>query len=96
MAYVVQAYQEAKASDDLLQELATLPTEIEPPNAHVVEDISSLRFDGVSFSYTQEDTVLSTIDFSLSPGDTIAFVGPSGAGKSTIMKLLVGLYHASD
>jgi hypothetical protein len=35
----VQAYQEAKASDDLLQELASLPTEKESPNAHVVDTI---------------------------------------------------------
>lgn len=96
LSYVVQAYQEAKASDDLLQELASLPTEKESPNAHIVDDIWSITFTDVSFSYTKQELVLSNINFSLSPGDTIAFVGPSWAGKSTIMKLLVGLYSPSS
>jgi len=95
LSQVVQAYQEAKASDELLQELAALPTEQEAPNTHVVDTIWSINFTDVSFSYTEQEAVLSDINFSLSPGDTIAFVGPSGAGKSTIMKLLVGLYNAS-
>jgi ATP-binding cassette subfamily B protein len=36
---------------------------------------------------------LSGISFSVSRGETIAFVGPSGAGKTTLVKLLVGLYR---
>ncbi|HZF99888.1 MAG TPA: ATP-binding cassette domain-containing protein, partial [Chitinophagales bacterium] len=36
------------------------------------------------------------ISFSVSRGETVAFVGPSGSGKSTLIKLLVGLYNPAN
>lgn len=57
-----------------------------------------LRFRDVSFSYPgsvgddgEPDEAVSGLDFTISPGSTVAFVGPSGAGKSTVVDLLLGL-----
>jgi ATP-binding cassette subfamily B protein len=51
-------------------------------------------FERVSFAYPGTDrTVLTELDFSIEPGDSIAIVGNNGAGKSTVVKLLVGLYE---
>lgn len=35
--------------------------------------------------------VFENINFSLSPGDSIAIVGPNGSGKSTLLRLIIGL-----
>lgn len=49
--------------------------------------------DGASDAAARTDTdVLSDISFTISPGETVAFVGPSGGGKSTIAKLLTRAY----
>ena len=45
-----------------------------------------IRFDGVCFSYGNQD-VLQNIHFDVPEGTVTALVGPSGSGKSTISKL---------
>ncbi|MDX1414558.1 MAG: ATP-binding cassette domain-containing protein, partial [Candidatus Promineifilaceae bacterium] len=50
--------------------------------------IGEVRFDEVSFTYTEEVPVLRDISFTARPGQVIALVGPSGAGKSTLITLI--------
>ena len=48
-----------------------------------------LEFDNVSFSYEEDgEHVLKEINFTVKPGETVAFVGMSGGGKSTIVSLI--------
>ena len=48
-----------------------------------------IEFDNVSFTYEEEgETVLNGINFTVKPGETVAFVGMSGGGKSTIVGLI--------
>ncbi|RMG69024.1 MAG: ABC transporter ATP-binding protein [Bacteroidetes bacterium] len=50
-------------------------------------------------TYTSGDralTVLSDINFELSPGDAAAIVGPSGSGKTTLLGLCAGLDRATS
>ncbi|MGW5385522.1 ABC transporter ATP-binding protein [Nocardia sp. NPDC003963] len=51
-----------------------------------------VRFDGVSFGYRDDHSVLRDIDLELRPGTLTALVGPSGSGKSTLAKLLPRFY----
>jgi subfamily B ATP-binding cassette protein MsbA len=57
-----------------------------------------IEFKHVSFSYMESNVetaaVLSDINFSVSPGETIALVGRSGGGKSTLANLLPRFYDA--
>ena len=54
----------------------------------------AIHFSNVSFSYpTRTDIqVVKNLTFTISPGETIAFVGSSGAGKTTIANLIPGFY----
>lgn len=89
---VVKNRQETRASSQTLQDILNLPQETHTDTGHEITQIQSLRFDDVTFSYEQ-DIAVEHIDFSLTPGQTIAFVWPSGAGKSTILKLITWLYQ---
>ncbi len=57
-----------------------------------VSSVSKIEYDNVEFSYTNEETVLRGISFSVERDEFIAFIGQSGAGKSTIVSLLVRMY----
>ena len=51
-----------------------------------------IRFEHVWFGYKPDDYVLKDLDFTIHPGEKVAFVGPTGAGKSSIIRLLCRLY----
>ncbi|KAK3304803.1 P-loop containing nucleoside triphosphate hydrolase protein [Chaetomium strumarium] len=57
-----------------------------------------ITFSSVSFAYPSRPSVpiLSSLSFTIQPGQFIGLVGPSGAGKSTIMSLVQGLYHPTS
>ncbi len=54
-----------------------------------------VRFNAVDFSYEPERRILSSVDFEVPPGTTLAIVGHSGAGKSTIGRLLYRFYDVT-
>lgn len=54
-----------------------------------------LRFQSVDFGYDPRRPILKGVDFTVTPGKTLAIVGPSGAGKSTISRLLFRFYDPS-
>lgn len=88
--------QEVKASNEILDEIFKLPIIHTPDDAKQIQTIERIAFDGVTFGYNDEQTALNNVVFEAKQWETIAFVGPSGAGKSTILKLLTGLYQASQ
>ncbi len=47
-----------------------------------------IRFEGVTFSYREDDPVLTDFSLSVEPGQRVALVGYTGAGKTTIANLL--------
>lgn len=49
---------------------------------------SSLRFEGVSFTYDAKHPVLNGIDLEIRSGETVALVGGSGGGKTTLVNLV--------
>jgi zinc transport system ATP-binding protein len=55
----------------------------------------AVRFNQVSFSYTESVHVLENASFHIHRGEFIAMVGPNGSGKTTVLKLLFGLEKAS-
>lgn len=52
----------------------------------------SLKFEKVSFAYSDDNPVLNNVSFSVQPGQLVQLRGPSGAGKSTVLRLLTGAF----
>ncbi|KAL2168113.1 hypothetical protein VTG60DRAFT_377 [Thermothelomyces hinnuleus] len=83
-------------AEQLLEILQTKPTVLSKEGAPPLHFTSGeVRFDHVYFSYDNKKEILKDINFTATPGMTVAFVGATGAGKSTILKLLDRFYDVS-
>lgn len=54
--------------------------------------VGAVRFNDITFGYTDDKMVLRGVNIVADPGQTIALVGPTGAGKSTVINLLTRFY----
>ena len=63
--------------------------ELPPIRGHVC-------FDHVNFSYEPGNPVLKDVNFTITPGTSVAIVGPTGAGKTTIVNLLTRFYNPDE
>ena len=52
----------------------------------------ALAFEGVTFAYHQDKTVLHDVSFQLEPGKILGLLGRTGSGKTTIARLIFRLY----
>ena len=94
---IILVYREAQISLANFDTLLKAPLEEHPANAKPLGNLNSVVFEGVKFQHlTALSPALSSVNFSVNKGETIAFVGPSGSGKTTLIKLLVGLYNPSN
>ncbi len=67
------------------------------PNAlNLKEAKGQIEFKNVSFGYAEDRTILSNIDFTIQPGQTVAFVGGTGTGKSTLLSLVPRFYDPNQ
>lgn len=81
----------------LTEELDKAPLIKDAPDAVVVTDLKGdIRYDDVSFAYSEGKKVLSHIDLHITPGETVAFVGQSGSGKTTLCNLLPRFYEVTE
>ena len=92
---IINIYRETEASLNVYQSILDIPREPKPASPQPLADLRTLEFERVTFQHpTASSPAVSDISFTLTRGETIAFVGPSGAGKTTLVKLVVGLYRA--
>ncbi|HLS92251.1 MAG TPA: ABC transporter ATP-binding protein [Microbacterium sp.] len=52
-----------------------------------------IEFEGVRFSYSDDQPLIEDLSFRVEPGQTVAIVGPTGAGKTTLVNLLMRFYE---
>jgi len=91
---VINIYRETEASLAIFEQILAMPVDVKPASPTPVDDLRLLEFDDVGFTHqTATAPAVTDVNFSVSRGETVAFVGPSGAGKTTLVKLLVGLYQ---
>ena len=90
--------QSAMASAERVFKLLDTSTEItQPAVTKTPTGPGQIHFDHVWFAYRnaengEPDWVLRDVSFTVSPGETVAFVGHTGAGKTTIISLLLRFY----
>lgn len=56
-----------------------------------IEDYRQIEFENVSFHYSENETILNNVSFTIKENKKTALLGPSGSGKSTILKLIEGV-----
>ncbi|HEY7212854.1 MAG TPA: ABC transporter ATP-binding protein [Bryobacteraceae bacterium] len=93
MGNIINIYRETEASLNNLQEILAIPPEPKPLAPTPLGKLETLEFENVTFQHRSANRpAVSSVNFQMARGETVAFVGPSGAGKTTFVKLLVGLY----
>jgi len=50
-----------------------------------------LQTEGLSFSFSEKETILNNINLQVEEGSIYGFLGPNGAGKTTSLRLILGL-----
>lgn len=88
-----QFVQVARVAGERLFEILDEPEEPDlrksaPPG----KSLGDIRYEHVSFAYTEGLPALSDISLHARPGQTVALVGATGAGKSTLVNLLTRFY----
>ncbi|MTD32107.1 ABC transporter ATP-binding protein [Planomicrobium sp. YIM 101495] len=63
---------------------------------HLTSADGKIEFRNVSFAYNEGENVLKNLNFTVKPGQTVAFVGMSGGGKSTIISLIPRFYDVTE
>lgn len=90
---VATQYQEARASNEKLNEILKLKPEEKPKKPKIPQPLKEIAFQKLFFGYSAfRGSMLKNVNLTIEKGKTVAFVGPSGSGKSTLVKLIVGLY----
>lgn len=92
------AVQRAITSASRVFDLMDTPPEVQDrPDAIELPRISGeVRYENVSFRYTDETEVLHNIELHIRPGEHVALVGATGSGKTTMASLLLRLYDVTD
>ncbi|HVX43560.1 MAG TPA: ABC transporter ATP-binding protein [Mycobacteriales bacterium] len=88
----------ARSGTERIAELINLNSLVqEKPDAVAPERGGGrVEFEHVDFHYPESDRpVLTDLNFTAEPGETVAIVGPSGAGKSTALQLMLRLRDTS-
>ena len=103
-SHMVMRLSRAQASSGRIQEVFNavpdIQESVEPPSPEIQTPLSQgsqkgkIEFCDVTFSYTRgADPVLKNLTFTVSPGETVAFIGATGSGKSSLMKLIPRFYN---
>ncbi len=95
LARFIEQYQQGMAGFRRFREIMeTEPEIIDKEGAIDLRDVKGkIEFRDVRFSYNDKKGILSNINLTVNPNETIAIVGPSGAGKTTLCNLLPRFYE---
>ncbi|MCX2456406.1 ABC transporter ATP-binding protein [Lacticaseibacillus nasuensis] len=78
--------------------LGAKPAIVSTPTVAAKQLQGKVQFDHVSFAYPDapDTNVLTDINFTVEPGQTLGILGETGAGKSTLMNLITRFYDPTE
>lgn len=92
MSSLIPSYYSMTASAERIMELENIEEEaLDGGQSIDYDQIESIVFEGVSFSYDCRETVLENASCRFNKNELTAITGPSGEGKSTLIKLILGI-----
>lgn len=92
-------FSRSAASAARIDYVFNLPVDLEHSQENTEEESEYfIEFNNVSFKYidSNENNVLSNINFKLKKGETLGIIGPTGCGKTTIINLLMRFYDVTE
>jgi PrtD family type I secretion system ABC transporter len=90
-----KALVQARQSFRRLQSFLAMPR-LRPPGLPLPEPVGNVSVERVSYAFPgQGVAMIKGVNFTLSPGESLAIIGPSAAGKTTLIRLLIGTLPAS-
>ena len=90
--------QRATASGERIFEVLDEPEDVvDAPGARELPPGEGrIRFERVSFAYSEGRNVLEDVDLDVAPGSTIALIGHTGSGKTTLTSLVPRFYDVTS
>jgi ATP-binding cassette, subfamily B, bacterial len=94
MSKQLTAVQDSHASAERVFALLAEPEDVEerPDARPLLRASGNLRFDDVSFAFTNSSPTLDTVSFEIPAGSRVGIEGTTGAGKTTLVSLIARLY----
>lgn len=97
MTHEIESFQTIGACVERLTEFKALKREVKnEAGLEIKSHPLDLKFDNVTFSYNESDTVLNRLSFDLQSGSVLGLLGRTGSGKTTIGRLIFRLYDAQS
>ncbi|MFX0028159.1 MAG: ABC transporter ATP-binding protein [Candidatus Hermodarchaeota archaeon] len=95
---ILLAYIQADAALTRVREvLESTPDVKDLPDAIPIDSLNGdIKFENVSFGYTQDHRILKDLSFNVPAGKTLAILGTTGSGKSTIINLIPRFYEVNE
>jgi ATP-binding cassette subfamily B multidrug efflux pump len=96
LGWVTSLIQRAAASQKRINEFLHEQPEIKSPDVPKIAIEGHIAFKEVSFNYPDTGIqALSSVSFTVDPGEMVAIIGRTGSGKSTIANLLMRMYDCT-
>lgn len=94
----IQQFQNGMTGFQRFTEIIDVKPDIQDgPNAIELKDTKGkIEIKNATFSYNEDESVLSNINLSVNEGKTLALVGPSGGGKTTLCHLIPRFYELNE